>query len=229
MADDPHDDVRNRLSAEPVPRMPDHVAARLHESLAAESAARDASEAASESATVSPLRRRARWKTPLLAAAGVVAVVAIGVPVINQVSDQSDGGAGSSDSVAGDSTEYGAQDQPDSSAPESSSRESGDAAEGDGLRQYVRSPMELDRAGFGSQVAGYLDPSLRESLSSKKAGVADVTCSGSTPSAPGVPRATLDGDPAVVLGRQTPGGDVRVEAVVCGSDGPTVAARATLD
>lgn len=230
MSDDPHEDVRSRLAAEPTPRMPDDIAARLQAALATEvqdRASRTPTPSA-QPATVTPLPRRGRWKAPLLTAAGIVAVVAIGVPVVNQASDQSRGDGGSSGGIfSSDSAGSGsAQDAPDAAAPEKD-ESAGPATKGM-LERFRDSPMVLHRSTFAADVARYLDPPLRN-LSSRSRLVADVKCSGVQPDAPGAPDATLDGDPAVVLTERAPSGGVRVKAVVCGEKGPTVAARASLD
>ncbi|MDN5855481.1 MAG: hypothetical protein L0K86_22080 [Actinomycetia bacterium] len=236
MADDAHDDVRARLAAEPTPPMPDDVAARLHAALAAEAQARHTPEVtepeeATTPATVTELPRRVRWKAPLLAAAGVVAVVAIGIPVINQTSDQGSGDGASSGSMAENSTRFNsAEEAPDSGSPNSdqSAPQTGPKSMVDRFR---RAPMDLHRASFAADVTGYLgsrsDTGSTSALE-RDAGTA-VSCKGDRPSAPGGLRATLDGDPAVVLASRAKSGGVRVRAVVCGGDGPTVAARATID
>ena len=230
MTDDPHDDVRARLAAEPTPRMPDDVAVRLHEALAAESQSRTAPEAGEQAASVTSPPRRGRWKAPLLAAAGVVAVVAIGIPVINQTSDQAseDGASSGGNSFSSDSD--GAQEAPKESATSGDQATPEDRPES--LRQQFRSdPMTLHRESFAAEAADYLDSrSIRDSLPAvSPGGISGVSCAGPRPTAAGGLRATLDGEPAVVITADTQSGGVRVQAVVCGEDGPTVGARMTLD
>src|SRR5690625_3266930 len=93
MGDDPHAEDRARLADEPRPAMPEDVAARLHDALANEADSRrttgttDAEEAAT-GPTVTPLPRRGRWTAQLLGAAGVVAVEAIDITVVNHSTNQ---------------------------------------------------------------------------------------------------------------------------------------------
>jgi len=234
MADDPHDEVRARLAAEPRPAMPEDVAARLHDALANEADSRrttgttDAEEAAT-GPTVTPLPRRGRWKAPLLAAAGVVAVVAIGIPVINQTTNQSDdAGVGSAEHATRSES---AADAPDSSPPDSSSQAGPQKQPESMVQRFRETPMDLHRASFGADVSRYLGSTVERTASSALRGdvAAIVSCQGSRPSAPRGLEATLDGTPAVVLASPAQSGDVRVRAVVCGADGPALAAQTTLD
>lgn len=236
MTDDPHEDVRARLAAEPSPSMPDDVAARLHGALAAEARSRQKSatggpEDATTPATVTELpRRRGRWKTPLLAAAGVVAVVAIGIPVINQTSNQSGDDAGSADSSSGAIQSDSSRESPESASPDYSDQAEPQTRTHDMVEKFRQAPMALHRTTFQSDVSSYLGDSARSSAPSALKGDvgAVVSCKGGRPSAPGGLRAALDGDPAVVL--ITPATDgVRARAVVCSAAGPTVAAQALLD
>lgn len=221
MPDDPYDDVRARLAAEPDPRMPADVAARLHQTLAAEAQAR---ESPATPATVTALRRRGRWRAPLLAAAAIVAIVAIGIPIINQSSDRSGGGdaASSGDMFARESGGRVKESRHDGdSAP--------DADRDQTLMKLRRSPMALHRATFSSDVSGYLGAlGTTDALALSRVDVGEVECPGSRPRATDALRATLDGEPAAILTRKAPNAGVRVRAVVCGDDGPMVAASTTL-
>lgn len=220
---DEHEELRARLAAEPAPRMPEDVATRLHEALATESRRRSA--AAHEdpaakpdepTAPATPLRRPTRWKAPLLAAAAVVAVIAVAVPVVNQVSDDAGGDAASSD---GGTTFSGsaAEDQ------------QGQAPDAEAAPQTALDRPELTRADFDTDVRAQLDGAdlAREPSTSLRAA---VECRDGVPSSAIGRAVTLDGDPAVVLTSRSrgvvPGTEVR--AVVCGPDGPEVAARTTL-
>lgn len=222
MPDDSHEDIAARLAAEPTPRMPDDVATRLHDALAAEAQDREGSQSAEPAAsTVIPLRRRGRWKGPLLVAAGIVAVVAIGIPVINQTStDQASDDGGSDDGVMSS----------DSSGSSSGSTGNSDEAAPRTEQEAPLAPLALHRATFKADADAYRDVlESDDSLAPTQMRVAAVGCEAGRPSAPGALPAKLDGDDAVVLTTRQSSGGVRVKAVVCGPDGPTVAARTTLD
>lgn len=218
--DDEHERLRARLAAEPAPPMPADVATRLHDVLAEESRQRAAGTAPAEpteTATVTPLRRRGRWRAPLLAAAAAVAVVAIAVPVVDQVSGGgSDSGTSSSD--AGSST-----------LADGATEREGQAPDADAAPQATVDRPELTRSAFRADVREKLadrDLAPGSAASFRTA----VECRSGVPSTKvGVP-VTLDRDPAVVLSSRSrgvvPGTEVR--AVVCGPDGPEVAARTTL-
>lgn len=227
---DEHEAVRARLAAEPAPRMPDDVAARLHATLEREVRQRPASASADDtepaSATVTPLRRRGRWKAPLLAAAGVVAVIAIGIPVVNQSSDTGDGDGAMSSDAGGTSLE-GQDAAPPSTGAGRNGDDSGTTTAPGAEPTAVPA---LSRSDFAHDVRTLLvRPELLPARSEASIRTA-VRCAGDVPTGTQGQSVTLDGDPALVLTSRSrgvvPGTEVR--AVVCSSHGPTVAARTTL-
>lgn len=219
---DEHGEVRAWLAAEPAPRMPDDVAARLHATLAEESRLRtegtapgsEAHAAEPEPATVTPLRRPGRWKAPLLAAAAVVAVIAVAVPVIDQASEESAGDAAKGSSVR-------AGDAPDTMGSEDSGSE--DAA------PMLQEPS-LSRADFDAGVREQFSRADLEPSPGAASLRITVECADGVPSSAHGHPVTLDGDPAVLLAARSTGvvPGIEVRAVVCGADGPEVAARTTL-
>ncbi|UYM07357.1 hypothetical protein [Solicola gregarius] len=226
MPDEEHDDVRAWLAADPTPTMPDDVAARVHAALDRESQARgeiSGPVAASAPATVTPLRRPGRWKSPLLAAAGIVAVIAIAVPVVNQESGSSDD-AGSADGGSASSL-HG--DQSSDSAGEAAP---GDKTSGDsnGITGVESPPLDLRRDSFDTDVRAYVGNGDVEAYRSSPQSVASIRCVDGVPTSPHGIDARLDGDPAQLLASPVGDGRTRVRAVVCGTDGPEVVARATV-
>ena len=127
------------LAQAPVPPLPTEVAERLDRAIAAEASARAATPAAATRSTVVPMRPRRRWLTPVLAAAAVIGVIGLAVPVFN-------GGTGSDDS--GDSA---------ASSSDDSARglEDGDAGgQGPGAPQPNASNDERQGASLSSDTFG---------------------------------------------------------------------------
>src|SRR5262245_64621119 len=84
------------LAQASVPPLPTEVADRLDRAIAAEASARAAAPSAARDSTVVPMRPKRRWLTPVLAAAAVVGVIGLAVPVLNNASDGDDDSAGTS-------------------------------------------------------------------------------------------------------------------------------------
>ena len=106
------------LAQAPVPPLPTEVAARLDRAIAAEASARAATPSAAARSTVVPMRPRRRWLKPVLAAAAVIGVIGLAVPVFNGgsgIDDSGDSAASSSD----DSGESLAESGGDGQAPDS--------------------------------------------------------------------------------------------------------------
>ena len=220
MADQHDDDVRAWLAEDPAPKMPEDVAARVHAALERESQVRvdaTAPPADSAPATVTPLRRPGRWKTPLLAAAGVVAVVAIGVPVVNQMSGSSSDDAGSAADQSSDSQAAGDSAEPSISGAQK--EDGGDSAV---------PTLQLHRGSFASDVRAYVDSHQLESARATGGAASDVRCADGAPTSSAGLTARLDDDPAVILVAPARGGRSQVKAVVCDSGSARVAARATV-
>jgi hypothetical protein len=78
------------LAQAPVPPLPAEVADRLDRAIAAEASARAAAPSRSPDPTVVPMRPKRRWLAPVLAAAAVVGVIGLAIPVLNNASDSSD-------------------------------------------------------------------------------------------------------------------------------------------
>lgn len=220
---DEHDDVRAWLASDPAPKMPDDIAARVHAAIERESQARDeVPVAASAPASVTPLRRPGRWKAPLLAAAGVVAVVAIAVPVVNEVSDSSNGDAASDDGGVSAVEGTGGMSG-DSAAPQSK-----DSAKDNGITGSEGAPLELHRDSFAADVRAYVGLGDVDAYRSSPRAASSIRCVDGVPTSPHGIDATLDGDPAQLLANPVDDGRTKVRAVVCGPDGPEVVARATV-
>lgn len=224
---DDQEDVRARLAAEPAPSIPPEVAERIQVALETEARARAGGSAdpvstspasSTTSATVTPLQRRGRWKAPLLAAAGVVAVVAVAVPVVNQLSGQSDD-AGSS------STESAPSPDAADSAPSAGTLRSDDS---EGMRAAPE--VDLTRASFAADVRAALVRTDRLPSPTTQRGTTGMTCSGDVPSGSEGRSATLDGDPALVVASAPSGSasGTEVRALVCDSGDVIVGARTVL-
>jgi hypothetical protein len=97
------------LAQAPVPPLPTEVAARLDRAIAAEASARAATPPAASRSTVVPIRPRGRWLKPVLAAAAVIGVIGLAVPVFNGGSDDAGGGESAASSSDDSGGSFGAE------------------------------------------------------------------------------------------------------------------------
>ncbi|HYJ66830.1 MAG TPA: zf-HC2 domain-containing protein [Nocardioidaceae bacterium] len=153
--------VPELLAQVPIPPMPDDVATRLDQAIAAESAAR-ASEWSGAAARVTPIRRPRRWLAPLAAAAAVIAVVAIAIPVVNNADSGDDDASGDDTSAVG-------------AGQESAEDEAGSAPDGRVPAAAAPSePVSLSRASFGQDVIDAFYPGEKLSVLSRNPQAAEM-------------------------------------------------------
>jgi hypothetical protein len=216
------------LAKASLPPLPAEVADRLDRAIAAESSARASAASEPPDSTVVPMRRKRRWLAPALAAAAVLGVIGIAVPVLD--SRPGDDSASSS-SDSGDA----AREFVKGGQRRSLSGPSDTAAEGRGV-------PDLSSATFGRDVADTFFPDQRKRmlpgnpLASQTDGElhyrdaveglcpapADVELPGGW-----VVAITLDGEPAHLLISQ-PGPATDVVAFTCDGSDARVLATATL-
>jgi negative regulator of sigma E activity len=115
------DELPGALAQAPMPPMPDDVAARIDQAIAAESTARASlwSGAARAKAEVTPLRSRRRWLAPVVAAAAVLGVIGIAVPALDD-SGGSDDSASTAESSTTQDRNMASEDQGVGAAPDQS-------------------------------------------------------------------------------------------------------------
>ncbi len=227
------------LAQVPVPPLPAEVADRLDRAIAAEASARTAGPSASPDSTVVPMRPKRRWLTPVLAAAAVVGVIGLAVPVLNSASDSGSDDAGgsvaeSSDESAQESAQGGARGggTEDQSSPRSSET----------VPKLQREAAALSSATFGKDVANTFFPDQnKRPVPGGQAAVTDLDPGGyrseveglcPTPADADLPYGwvvaiTLDGKPANLLISQ-PVPDTNAVAFTCDGSDARVLATATL-
>jgi hypothetical protein len=225
------DELPDALAQAPMPPMPDDVAARIDQAIAAESTGRASlwSGAAKAKAEVTPLRSRRRWLAPVVAAAAVLGVIGIAVPALNNSGGSDDSSAGSE--TSNESLDIGGRSQDFGAAP----------GPGDGAAQTV----ELSSDHFGRDVVDtyyHGDATLRmlAPMSTEKDDQAMVyrdridslpdVCSSDDPTTvPNgeVDEVTYDGEPALLL-RIDVGPTVEAIAYRCDGDQADILDAVTL-
>ena len=98
--------LSDTLAQTPVPPLQTDVADRIDRAIADEASARASATTDKPSSTVVPIRERRRWLAPILAAAAVIGVIGIAVPVLNNT-----GSDDSSRSVAASSQSSSRRDK----------------------------------------------------------------------------------------------------------------------
>jgi hypothetical protein len=206
-----------------VPPLPDDVAIRLDQAIAAEATTR-ASECGGTAARVAPIRRPRRWLAPLASAAAVIAAIAIVVPSIDIGSNDSADSAGGADRAA-TSREF--EDR--ASGLRGLAPQSGSVALTS--THFGREVIDAYYSGSGSVrvakrlVSAPTDRAYRDTTESVP-GLCSLA-SGSPVPGGEVDAITLDGDPARLL-RRDKGDAVDVIAFVCDANGPQVLDAVTL-
>lgn len=217
------------LAEAPVSPLPTDVADRLDRVIAAEASARAAATTDKPSSTVVPIRERRRWLTPILAAAAVVGVIGIAVPVLNNGSDNS------SESSAGS-----AADQSGGQSAERGGSAGNRAHSGPGVapRVQVEGVPALSSDSFGGDVANhfYTDryqartrptspKPLNEAQTAQGKGLCPAAADAELPQG-WVYAITLDGQPAYLL--LEPGATIEAVAFTCQGANAQVLASASL-
>lgn len=222
------------LAQAPVPQLPAEVADRLDRAIAAEASARTAGPSVSPDSTVVPMRPKRRWLTPVLAAAAVVGVIGLAVPVLNSASDSGSDDAGTS--AADGSDDSGGQEFLQGGTKD---RASGGAEER--APNMAREVAALSSATFGEDVADAFFPDQKKHpLSDEKALAeseqgayrSEVEGLCPTPADSDLPYGwvvsiRLDGKPARLLISQ-PAPDTEAVAFTCDGSDARVLATATL-
>lgn len=223
------------LAQAPVPPLPAEVADRLDRAIAAEASARAAAPTAPPESNVVPLRPKRRWLAPVLAAAAVVGVIGLAVPVLNSGSD-----SGSDDSSAGsgDSEDSGQEEFAEGGA----ARDQTSSGTAQGMPKATREVADLSSATFGKDVADTFFPDQNkrpvpggksmvvESDQARYRDEVEGLCP--TPADVELPYGrvaaiTLDGEPAHLLISQ-PAPDTDAVAFACDGSDARVLATATL-
>jgi hypothetical protein len=152
-------DVPDMLANAPLPPLPDDVAARIDQAIAAEATAR-ASDWSGTAARAGPIRRTRRWLAPLAVAAAVIGVIAIAVPVVDNANDGDDAAGGGETSA--DALEQGAA-KGDAAAPSAGRAPAAPAQ-----------PVPLSRATFGQDVIDVFYPDAQASALKRSPLVAET-------------------------------------------------------
>ena len=223
------------LSQAPVPPMPAEVADRLDRAIAAEASARATATSAASDATVVPMRPRRRWLAPVLAAAAVVGVIGIAVPVL-------DNGGQDSDDAGGSEASNAQRDQAGRVPNNGGADRTLDGETKESLRAETQRIESLSSATFGRDVARiYFPDQDKRPLPEQSAIASDDqrryvrAVEGLCPlpddlDLPGgwIVPITLDGDPAHLLLSQPPPVTDAVAFTCDGSD-PRILATTTLE
>lgn len=216
------------LAEAPVSPLPTDVADRLDRVIAAEASARAAATTDKPSSTVVPIQERRRWLTPILAAAAVIGVIGIAVPVLNNGSDNS------SESSAGSAADS------DARSAEMGGSGGNRAHSGPGVapRVQVEGVPALSSESFGRDVADnfYTDhyqartrptspKPLNEAQTAQGKGLCPAAADAELPQGR-VYAITLDGQAAYLL--LEPGATIEAVAFTCQGANAQVLASASL-
>lgn len=220
--------LSDTLAQTPVPPLPADVANRLDRAIAAEATTRASETTHKPSSNVVPIRERRRWLAPILAAAAVIGVIGIAVPVLNNGSDSS------SESSAGSAADSGAQ-----SADESGSAGNRALSEGNGPPAAPHGGVPaLSSANFGGDVADHfytddyqartrpMSPKPHDEVQTAQGkGLCPAAADADLPQGR-VSAITLDGQPAYLL--LEPGATIEAVAFTCQGAQAEVLASASL-